>query len=355
MPLDMTPKDLIVPAPGLTFASPDAPGITRRATAKGFAYWDPRGRRIVDRAELDRIAALAIPPAWREVWICPDSNGHLQAVGLDEKGRRQYRYHPQFRAHQDEAKFEHILAFARVLPDLRRRLSDDMAARGLGQRKVLATVVRLLETTLIRVGNSAYAKQNNSYGLTTLQNRHVKVEPGGLRFQFKGKSGKLWRLQLHDRRIARIVKSCQELPGQHLFQYRDEESQVQAVTSSAVNAYLKEISGAEITAKDFRTWTGTVLAALALAELEPPSSLSAAKRHVAEAIRQTAARLGNTPAICRKCYVHPEVIAAYLDGALRLELPQKEDGGLHPEEQAVLAFLKSRLARPEAEGMTGAC
>ncbi|HUO22280.1 MAG TPA: DNA topoisomerase IB [Caulobacteraceae bacterium] len=355
MPLDVSPKSIAPTAPcadiplgDLVYVTPEAPGLSRIRRGETFAYVDADGRAVRDAVVLERIKALAIPPAWSAVWICADPNGHLQAVGQDEKGRRQYRYHPDFRALREEAKFHRLASFAESLPALRAAITQDMAERGLSQRKVLAVVARLLETTLIRVGNRAYAKQNRSYGLTTLLSRHVRVEHADLKFQFKGKSGKQWRLQVHDRRIARIVKSCQELPGQHLFQYRDAEGRGQAVTSAAVNAYLKAVSGADITAKDFRTWTGTVMAALALAELGPPASATQAKRNLSAAIAQTAARLGNTPAICRKCYVHPEVIAAYLEGALTLgDLPDADEAsrdwtGLHPEEAQVLAFLKAR-------------
>jgi DNA topoisomerase I len=337
---------------GLSYASTDDPGIGRRRAGAGFSYRSPDGARVTDKTVLKHIRSLVIPPAWTSVWICRDPNGHIQAVGQDEKGRRQYRYHPKFRDIRDGVKFEHMMAFAEALPALRRQVAADMAASGLGQRKVLATVVHLLETTMIRVGNMAYAKENKSYGLTTLQVRHVKVDGGALRFHFKGKSGKIWKLQVRDRRVARIVKSCQELPGQHLFQYLDDEGQRQAVTSADVNAYLKEVSGAEITAKDFRTWTGTVLAAMALAEFESADNKARARKNVTRAIERVSSRLGNTPTICRKCYVHPEIVNAYLDGGLLLDVRQSIDDelkdeleALRPEEAAVLAFLRARVAR----------
>jgi DNA topoisomerase-1 len=336
---------------GLAYASPDAPGIVRRRSGKGFSYRGPDGGRIGDRQILDRIRKLAIPPAWSAVWICEDPNGHLQAVGRDEKGRRQYRYHERFREVRDTAKFHHMIDFALALPCLRQRVAADMAAPGLGRCKVLATVVHLLETTMIRVGNVAYAKQNASYGLTTLRSRHVKVDGAELRFHFKGKSGKLWNLSVRDRRVAKIVKSCQELPGQHLFQYLDETGERQAVTSADVNAYLKDVSGSDITAKDFRTWTGTVIAAMTLAEYACVDCEAAAKKNITRAIEQVAARLGNTPMICRKCYVHPEILTAYLAGAFLLEAretPRDQSGldprGLDPEEAAVLAFLQARMS-----------
>ena len=337
---------------GLRYASSDTPGIRRRRTGKGFAFQAPDGRRVTDPAVLDRIRALVIPPAWTSVWICPDPDGHIQAIGEDDKGRRQYRYHPKFREVRDGAKFEHMLAFAEALPALRARVAADMAKPGFGRLKVLATVVWLLETTMIRVGNEAYARQNKSYGLTTLHNRHVEVQGAVLKFHFKGKSGKAWRLDLHDRRVARIVRGCQEIPGQHLFQYLDDEGRHQAVTSHDVNAYLREVSGADITAKDFRTWTGTVLAAMALSGLDPADSQARAKQNVAQAIAGVAAALGNTPTICRKCYVHPEIVGAYLDGDLALRArgdidprPGGELRALHPDEAAVLAFLQARAGR----------
>lgn len=253
---------------GLRFADVGGPGITRRRVGKGFSYRDARGARIADRTTLKRIRALAIPPAWTEVWIADDDNAHIQAVGRDARGRRQYRYHTAFRAHAEDNKFEHMVAFAQALPELRVHIAQDMARRGMPREKVLATIVHLLERTLIRVGNAEYAKANKSYGLTTLQDRHVAVDGGALRFSFKGKSGREWKLKLDDRRIARIVKQCQDIPGQHLFQYLDEDGQRQPVTSGDVNAYLRDISGQDITAKDFRTWAGTVLAAMALDEFE---------------------------------------------------------------------------------------
>jgi DNA topoisomerase-1 len=316
---------------------------------KGFSYRGPDGARITDPLTLQRIRKLAIPPAWTSVWICLDSDGHIQAVGVDAKGRRQYRYHPRFREIRDSAKYHHMIAFAAALPALRAQVAQDMSARGLGRRKVLATVVHLLETTMIRVGNRAYAKENKSYGLTTLQSRHVSVEGAELRFHFKGKSGKIWNLGVHDRRVARIVRSCQELPGQHLFQYLDDAGQRQVVTSADVNAYLKEASGSDITAKDFRTWAGTVIAAMTLAAYDCVDCQKTAKKNITRAIERVAARLGNTPTICRKCYVHPEILTAYLGGRLVLDQtprmnPQAmpDPAKLRPEEALVLAFLKTR-------------
>lgn len=339
-------------AAGLRYSNLGVPGITRRRAGKGFAYRGPDGARLVDLAAMRRIKALVIPPAWTDVWISPDPHGHIQAVGKDERGRRQYRYHAKFRESRDSAKFEHVMAFAKALPRIRARIRADMNKGGLGRTKVLATVVHLLETTMIRVGNASYAKENKSYGLTTLLDRHVKVDGGALRFHFTGKSGKIWRLKVSDRRIARIVKNCQDIPGQHLFQYIDDEGAHQPVTSADVNAYLKEVSGKDITAKDFRTWTGTVLAAMALAEFEKVDSQAHAKKNVTRAIEDVSSQLGNTPAICRKCYVHPEVLDAYLDGDLLLKIKRDIEREiaddlekLRPEEAAVLAFLRARVSR----------
>lgn len=345
------PKDA-AESVGLSYVSDETPGITRRKAGRGWSYRDPEGRILKDRDTIERIDKLAIPPAYTAVWICPDPNGHLQATGRDARGRKQYRYHARFREVRDGTKYEHMITFAQSLPTIRRAVAEHMAMRGLPREKVLATVVHLLETTMIRVGNADYAKQNKSYGLTTLANRHVRIEGTELRFRFKGKSGKEWNLKIRDRRVARIVRQSQELPGQQLFQYIDEDGERKGVTSGDVNEYLKTIAGTAITAKDFRTWTGTVLAALALAELERFDSEAAAKRNVRTAIEQVAARLGNTPTVCRKCYVHPEIIDSYLADALVLEVKQEVERelaedveGLRPEEALVLAFLQQRLAR----------
>ncbi|RAI54131.1 DNA topoisomerase IB [Roseicella frigidaeris] len=339
-------------AAALRYVSDETPGIGRRRHGARFRYTQPGGGRLADRAALRRIKALAIPPAWTEVWICPFENGHIQATGRDERGRKQYRYHPRWRETRDAAKFGRMADFARLLPRIRERVAADLRRTGLPREKVLATVVRLLETTLIRVGNDDYARQNGSYGLTTLRTRHVAVEGSSLRFLFKGKSGKTWRLQLQDRRLARILRECQELPGQELFQYLDADGQRCGIDSGDVNDYLRDIAGAEVTAKDFRTWAGTVLAALALHEFERVDSAAAAKRNVKQAIEQVAARLGNTPTICRKCYVHPGLLDLYMDGELALRLKQEaeeklreEAAGLRPEETAVLGLLIGKLAR----------
>src|SRR5215213_11851877 len=277
------PRDAAETA-GLLYVSDEEPGIRRGKSGKGFTYTKPDGKKVEDKATLERIRSLAIPPAYTDVWICANANGHIQATGRDAKGRKQYRYHPGFREVRESTKYEHMLEFARALPRVRAKLAEHMGLRGLPREKVLATVVHLLETTLIRVGKDDYAKANKSYGLTTLRDPHVKVDGSELRFEFKGKSGNTWRLQVKDRRVAKIVKACQDLPGQELFQYVDENGERQTVTSADVNAYLKEITGRDVTAKDFRTWSGTVLAAMALKEFETFDSETKAKKNVRAAI-----------------------------------------------------------------------
>ena len=311
---------------------------------------------VADKQVLHRIRSIVIPPAWTEVWICRYANGHIQATGRDTKGRKQYRYHPSFRGIRESTKYEHMMEFARALPGIREKVREHMGLRGLPREKVLATVVHLLETTLIRVGNDDYARQNDSYGLTTLKNHHVAIDGAQLRFQFKGKSGKKWSVAIRDRRVAKVIKACQELPGQELLQYLDEAGQHQDVTSADVNAYLQDITGSDITAKDFRTWAGTVLAALALRELEGFDTAAKAKKNIRTAIERVAARLGNTPTICRKCYVHPEVINSYLEGSLLLEIKSEAESELRnkiadltPEEAAVLATLRARLVEKAAQ------
>ncbi len=298
----------------------------------------PAASRCADRAAITRIRALAIPPAWTSVWISPDPDAHLLATGRDAKGRKQYRYNPEFVAVRDAAKFDHMVAFGETLPKIRTRIDEHMALAGMPREKVLATVIALLEATLIRIGNEDYAKQNGSFGLTTLRNRHVRVTGSELRFVFQGKSGKSWRLSLRDRRVARIIRACQELPGQQLFQYRDADGALHKVSSGDVNDYLREASSRDITAKDFRTWAGTVEAAAAFHAYgaEPPL-----KKNVKDVIAHVAEKLGNTPTVCRKCYIHPAIPAAYETGALTLH-PRRGSGGLEPMERAVLAFLKAR-------------
>jgi DNA topoisomerase-1 len=336
---------------GLRYVTDEDPGITRRRAGKGFVYRDAKGRRITDAGELARLRRLAIPPAWTCVWIAPDPQGHLQATGRDARGRKQHRYHPDWHAARDEVKFNRMQEFGRALPRIREQVEKDMRRKPLARRTVLATIVRLLETTLIRIGNEEYAKQNESFGLTTLRDEHVQERGRELLLEFKGKSGKLHSVRVHDRRARRIIKMTQDLPGQDLFQYVDEEGEQQKVTSRDVNDYLQEISGKPFTAKDFRTFAATVMAAWALHEFEQFDSQAKCKRNVREAIETVARRLGNTPAVCRKSYVHPEVLNAYLDGSLRATLQDRveedlrdELGGLRPEEAAVLAFLQRRLA-----------
>ncbi|KQP38691.1 DNA topoisomerase IB [Methylobacterium sp. Leaf106] len=343
------PRDAAIEA-GLTYVDADRPGLTRRKSGTGFSYRDAKGKPVRDPKILKRIRSLAIPPAYTDVWICRRANGHIQATGRDAKGRKQYRYHPDFRQARDSTKFEHIMAFADALPAIRARVDEDMGRRGLSREKVLATIVHLLEATLIRVGNDDYARTNKSYGLTTLRDPHVTVAGAELTFRFKGKSGKMWNLSVKDRRVARIVKSCQDLPGQELFQYIDDAGETRDVTSADVNAYLREITGQEITAKDFRTWAGTVLAALALQEFEAFDSEAKAKKNLRAAIESVASRLGNTPTICRKCYIHPEILDGYLEGALLLQVADAVEDELRtdiarlkPEEAAVLGLLRARL------------
>jgi DNA topoisomerase I len=309
-------------AAGLRYVSDAAPGIKRvprpGATHPGraFRYVAPGGTGVRERATLARIKALAIPPAWRDVWICPRDDCHLQATGRDAKGRKQYRYHDRWRDVRDETKYGRVAAFARALPRIRRRTRHDLARTGLPREKVLATVVRLLETTFIRVGNEEYARENDSFGLTTLRDRQVRVRGSKLKFKFRGKSGVEHEIELADPRLAAIVRRMQDLPGEELFQYVDEHGETRAIESADVNAYLKEIAGDEFTSKDFRTWAGTVLAAEALRRIGPFDSEAEGKRNIAHAIEAVASRLGNTKAVCRKCYVHPAVLECYLDGSL---------------------------------------
>jgi DNA topoisomerase-1 len=335
----------------LRYVSDDRPGIRREKAGKSFRYIGPDGEKISDEKDLERIKGLGIPPAWTDVWICPAPNGHIQATGRDAKGRKQYRYHPRWREQRDETKYGRMIAFGQALPQIRERVEKDLSLPGLPREKVLAAVVKLLETTLIRVGNEEYARTNRSFGLTTMRDRHVDVEGSTVKFEFRGKSGKNHSVAINDRRLARVVKRCQELPGQELFQYVGEAGERQTIDSADVNEYLRGISGQDFTAKDFRTWAGTVLAALALQEFERFDSEADARRNLVQAIESVAERLGNTPAICRKCYVHPAVIDSYLEGSLvetlkqRAERELKELASLDPEEAAVLALLQQRLAR----------
>jgi DNA topoisomerase I len=333
----------------LRYVSDTHPGIRRMKAGRSFRYIGPGGEPVRDAATLQRIERLGIPPAWTAVWICPRPDGHIQATGRDAKGRKQYRYHERWRAVRDETKYDRMILFGEALPRIRARIARHLALPGLPREKVLATVVQLLETTLIRVGNDEYARKNRSYGLTTLRDRHVDVRGSTLRFHFRGKSGKEHTLTVRDRRLARIVQRCQDLPGQDLFQYVDVEGERRTLSSSDVNEYLREISGQDFTAKDFRTWAGTLYAFLTLREAEPWESETQAKKNVTETIKSVAERLGNTPTVCRKCYVHPAVLDAYLDTSTRELLAREPDpeavAALHelqPDEAAVLAFLKER-------------
>jgi DNA topoisomerase-1 len=337
-------------AVGLRYVLDSTPGIERRRQGKSVRYVRPNGMIIRDPGSLRRIASLVIPPAWTNIWICTDPHGHLQATGRDAKGRKQYRYHERWNDVRNEGKYDRMLTFGRLLPKIRKRVIECLRLPGLPRDKILAAVVRLLETTLIRVGNEEYARVNDSFGLTTLRDRHVQVKGSRVRFEFRGKSGILHNVDVTDRRLARIVKRSQDLPGYELFQYVDQEGARHSITSSDVNEYLQRIAGREVTAKDFRTWAGTLLAARALRDCGAPCSSSAqAKRNIVAAIGEVAKRLGNTRSVCRKCYVHPEVLNAYLDGTLihafrkraRLE-PVRLRRRLPPEEAAVLRLLHER-------------
>jgi DNA topoisomerase-1 len=326
---------------GLRYVHDHDPGIRRESGRRGVRYVDPGGRSVDDAATLERIHRLVIPPAWSEVWICPHPSGHIQAVGRDARGRKQYRYHDQWRACRDEAKFERLCAFGRALPRLRRRVEADLAHRGLTRDRVLAAVVRLLELTLIRVGNDEYARTNKSFGLTTLRKRHIHLSGVGAVFEFRGKSGVTHRTSFHDRRLARILGGCEHIPGQRLFQYLDEDGGRCAVGSGDVNAYLREAMGDAFSAKDFRTWFGTLSAARALALQPRPISAAEAKREIAACVKAVAGILGNTPTVCRACYIHPAVFSAFEAGTLSPRLA----GDARDAELALLKLL----------GETGAC
>ena len=337
-------------AAGLLYVTDAQPGISRRRVGRGFSYVDPDGRVIREREHLRRFRSLVIPPAWSDVWICPMPEGHLQVTARDARGRKQYRYHPSFRAHRDHAKFDKMVELSDVLWQVRERVERDITRPGLERDKVMATLVWLLERTLIRVGSHELAKENNSYGLTTLRRRHVSIEGSTLRFEFRGKSGVAHAVAVTDRRIARIVQRCRELPGRELFQYVDERGRRQIVYADDVNTYLREITGRDVTAKDFRTWMGTMLAAAALREMGPAPSKRAAERNVVAAVDSTANRLGNTRAVCRKYYIHPALIEAYLEGAVLPPLPEPvwqerraHGPALRRHEAEVLAFLKERV------------
>jgi DNA topoisomerase-1 len=334
---------------GLRYMLDDVPGITRKRRGKGWSYYGADGRLIGDAAERERLNALAIPPAWTEVWISPRADSHLLATGRDSEGRKQYRYHPDWRAIRDEFKYARMIPFARALPRIRNQIGEHLSSSGLSREKVLATVVRLLELSLIRVGNEEYARANRSYGLTTMRDRHVEVDGTRIRFEFRGKGGKLHAVDVRDRRLARIVRQCRDVPGYELFQYYDDDGQKRAVGSGEVNEYLREIAGEEFTAKDFRTWAGTLHAAAALLECEPCTDEREGRSRINESVAMVAERLGNTVAICKACYIHPVIFERYLDGTLAGLLngdskgkaaSRAEIAGLSDEERKLLRLLE---------------
>jgi len=336
---------------GLVYTSDDEPGIRRVRKGKRFEYLGPDGKLVRDPAVLDRIRSLVIPPAWKHVWITARPRGHMQATGRDARGRKQHLYHPRWREVRDRNKFDRMAGFARVLPRIRSRVSRDMSRNGLPKEKVVATVIRLLETTFARVGNEEYAKENKSFGLTTLRDRHVDVRGATVRFVFRGKSGVEVQVGITNRRVARVIKRCEELPGQHLFQYVDVDGERRTVTSDDVNQYLREVTGEDFTAKDFRTWAGTVLAVGALRDAAEFESESEAKRKVVAAIDEVAHKLGHTRAVCRRSYVHPVVIDTYLDGRLQAALStavSRIPARLKSDEAAVLSLVRRKARRNAA-------
>ncbi|TWI67261.1 DNA topoisomerase-1 [Pseudoduganella lurida] len=358
----MKPDELVTDPPaaaraaGLRYVSDAKPGITRAGEPGAFRYLGADGAKVADEATLARIKSLVIPPAWTDVWICAQPAGHLQATGRDARGRKQYRYHPTWRSVRDEVKYERMIAFGQALPGIRHAVDAALSLPGLPREKVLATVVHLLEATMMRIGNEEYARENKSFGLTTLRNRHVHVDGKEVEFRFRGKSGVFHDVKVADRRLARIIDRMRDLPGQELFQYVDGDGTTHAIDSSDVNEYLRTITGEDYTAKDFRTWSGTVLAALALQEFEKFDSETQAKKNIVRAIESVSKKLGNTPSVCRKCYVHPVILEAYLDGtelaALRARAEaefSKELHTLQPEEAAVLALLQQRLRQAAQE------
>lgn len=338
MPRDT--MDMQAAVPGLSYVNDDDPGLRRVQAKDGFDYRDPEGGRVTDAETLERIRLLAIPPAWTDVWICPSAQGHIQATGRDQKGRKQYRYHEAWRRDRDGLKFGRMIAFGRALPRLRARVDKDLARRGLPREKVIAAVIRLMELTLIRVGNEEYAQANKSFGLTTLRDRHAKLSGVGGTFQFKGKSGKVHATSFRDRRLARIVKACQDIPGQRLFQYLDDDGQRRAIESADVNAYIRAAMGEDFSAKDIRTWAGTLAAAQALCLIPKAASATEAKRNVNTCVKAVAGLLGNTAAVCRGSYIHPLVLEAYQQGSL----PLKPGRSARAFELAVIRFLEAAKA-----------
>ena len=343
------PKDplLSAKAVGLRYVRDHEPGIRRMKAGKGFRYVKADGTAVRDEAALRRIRSLVIPPAWTDVWICATDDGHLQAVGRDAKGRKQYRYHPSYRYQRDQTKYSRMLEFGKALENIRARVEEDLKLPGLPREKVLAAVVKLLESTCMRIGNDEYKQQNDSYGLTTLQDHHVEVEGNRMKFKFRGKSGQQQEIELNDPRISRIVKRCRDIPGYELFQYYDDTGNVVDVTSSNVNNYIREISGEDFTAKDFRTWGGTGWAALILEQLGRCETQTDTKKRVVEAIKEVASRLGNRPATCRKYYVHPAILDAYSDGSLFDSLKKFE--GDRRQEAVVMHVVKSYVKNIAAD------
>lgn len=342
---------------GLRYVRPEGPGIRREKRGDDFRYILPDGTVLKDPAELSRIRSLVIPPAWEDVWICPRADGHLQAVGRDAKGRKQYRYHPQYRSVRDQTKFGRMLAFGAALPKMRARIEEDLRLPGMPREKVLAAVVKLLDHTCMRVGNDEYKKQNDSYGLTTLQDHHVEVKGSKLRFRFRGKSGQEQDIELDDPRLAKIVKKSRDLPGYELFQYTDEGGITRDITSSDVNDYIREIAGGEeFTAKDFRTWGGSGYAASVLEQMGTAETATEAKKNVVAAIKEVAGKLGNRPATCRKYYVHPAVIAAYEDRSLfdiMKKCARAADGSLNREEDCITKLVANYVANMAAPKKPG--
>lgn len=347
--LEVLPVDPVESArsAGLRYVSGWGPGIRRKKVGKSFTYTGPDGKAVKDPETLRRIRSLAIPPAWTDVWICPLANGHLQAVGRDAKGRRQYRYHPLYRKVRDETKFGRMIAFAAALPAIRKRVAEDLSLPGLPKQKVLATIVRLLETTFIRVGNEEYARENDSYGLTTFEDRHVRINGSKLRFRFRGKSGQEHDIEMDDPKLARVVKQCRDLPGFELFQYLDDDGSQAKIGSEDVNEYLREITGEDFTAKDFRTWAGTILAARSLVNCGECDLATETKKRIIDAVKEVAGLLGNRPATCRKYYIHPAILDAYgnrtLASAMSQEVKEGAAARLHKEELCVLAVIQQHL------------
>jgi len=342
-------------AAGLRYVSDSQPGIHRRRRGTGFQYLNADGKPLREKEALGRIRSLVIPPAWRDVWVCTNPRGHLQVTGRDARGRKQSRYHPRWREVRDETKYERMTIFGAALPGIREQVQRDLSLSEMPRRKVLAAIIRLMEVTLIRVGNEEYARENHSYGLTTMRNKHVQVEGATVSFKFQGKSGVRHTIDINDRRLARIIQRCQDIPGYELFQYIDGDGNHHSVDSADVNEYLRAISEQDFTAKDFRTWAGTVLACTMLQEFEAFQSQTQAKKNVVQAIKDVAGRLGNTPAVCRKCYVHPAVLDTYFSGGLikSVEKQVEEEAAdspyaLRQEEVALLHLLKKRLAQAAA-------